>query len=34
MKVEPGKLREVLGITEASFTQGSHSLAVVDEKLG
>jgi hypothetical protein len=34
MKVEPGKLRTVLGITEASFSQGSHSLAVVDDRLG
>jgi hypothetical protein len=33
MKVEPGKLRSVLGITDVSYRQGSHSLAVVDDTL-
>lgn len=34
MKVEAGKLRSVLGITEVSYREGTHSLAVVDETLG
>ena len=33
MKVEPGKLRSVLGITDVSYRQGGHSLAVVDDTL-
>ena len=34
MKVDAGRLRSVLGITEVNFRQGKHSLAVVDETLG
>jgi 3',5'-cyclic AMP phosphodiesterase CpdA len=34
LKVEAGKLRSVLGITEIGYREGSHSLAVVDETLG
>ena len=33
MKVEAGILRSVLGITEVTFTEGNHSLAVVDAAL-
>jgi len=33
MKVEAGKLRSVLGITEVHYKQGDHSLAIVDETL-
>ena len=33
MKVEAGKLRSVLGITDVNYTEGTHSLAVVDETL-
>lgn len=33
MKVPAGKLRSVLGITEASFVRGRHSLAVIDSTL-
>lgn len=33
MKVDPGKLRSVLGITEVNYSEGQHSLAIVDEKL-
>jgi len=34
MKVEAGKLREYLGITEVSYVEGNSTLAVVDAKLG
>jgi 3',5'-cyclic AMP phosphodiesterase CpdA len=34
MKVEAGKLREHLGITDVSYVEGAHSLAVVDSTLG
>ena len=34
MKVQPGKLREYLGITEVSYVESSHSLGIVDSKLG
>jgi len=33
MKVDAGKLRSVLGITDVTFTEGTHSLAVVDATL-
>lgn len=33
MKVEAGKLRSVLGITEVSYREGTHSLAIVDDML-
>ena len=33
MKVEPGKLRQVLGITEVSYSEGKHSLAIVNAAL-
>jgi Icc protein len=33
MKVDAGKLRSVLGITEVAYTQGKQSLAVVDQTL-
>jgi hypothetical protein len=33
MKVEAGLLRHVLGITDVSYTEGAHSLAVVDAPL-
>lgn len=33
MKVEPGKLRDYLGITEVSYTEGKGALAVVDTTL-
>jgi hypothetical protein len=34
MKVEAGKLRSVLGITDVSYREGAHSLAIVDDTLG
>ena len=34
MKVEAGKLREHLGITEVNYVEGNSTLAVVDSKLG
>ena len=34
MKVDAGKLRSVLGITEVNYSEGKHSLAVVDDRLG
>jgi len=34
LKVDAGKLRSVLGITEVSYSEGKHSLAIVDETLG
>lgn len=34
MKVEPGKLRDYLGITDVNYTEGKSSLAVVDSTLG
>jgi Icc protein len=34
MKVEAGKLREHLGITDVNYVEGDHSLAVVDSTLG
>jgi Icc protein len=33
MKVEAGKLRDYLGITEVSYTEGKGALAVVDSTL-
>lgn len=33
MKVEPGKLRDYLGITEVHYTEGKGALAVVDATL-
>ena len=33
MKVEPGRLREYLGITEVNYVEGNNTLAVVDSKL-
>ncbi|HEV7991056.1 MAG TPA: plastocyanin/azurin family copper-binding protein [Gemmatimonadaceae bacterium] len=33
MKVEPGRLKSVLGITSATFIPGRHQLAVVDSTL-
>ncbi len=34
MKVEPERLRSVLGITEVNYLETKHSLAIVDAKLG
>ena len=34
MKVEAGKLRSVLGITDVKYTESNHSLAIVDDRLG
>jgi hypothetical protein len=34
MKVEAGKLREHLGITDVNYVESVHSLAVVDSTLG
>ena len=34
MKVEAGKLRGVLGITDVRYRAGTHSLAIVDDTLG
>ncbi len=34
MKVEPGKLRGYLGITDVNYVEGNSSLAVVDTRLG
>ncbi|MGB8356760.1 MAG: metallophosphoesterase [Chthoniobacteraceae bacterium] len=34
MKVDAGKLRSVLGITDVNYIEGSHSLAIVDSPLG
>ena len=32
--VEPGKLRSVIGITDVTYSVGSHSLAIVNDPLG
>ena len=34
MKVEAGKLGSLLGITNVNYTEGKHSLAIVDDRLG
>jgi len=34
LKVEAGKLREHLGITDVNYLENNHSLAVVDSTLG
>jgi 3',5'-cyclic AMP phosphodiesterase CpdA len=34
MKVEPGRLRSVLGITDVTYLEGRHALAVIDSTLG
>jgi hypothetical protein len=34
MKVDAGKLRDYLGITDVNYTEGKSSLAVVDSTLG
>ena len=34
MKVEAGKLRSVLGITDVRYRESTHSLAIVDNTLG
>ena len=34
MKVEPGKLRSVIGITDVTYSVSSHSLAIVNDPLG
>ncbi|MDP9290747.1 MAG: metallophosphoesterase [Verrucomicrobiota bacterium] len=34
MKVDAGKLRSVLGITDVNYVEGTHSLAIVDSTLG
>jgi 3',5'-cyclic AMP phosphodiesterase CpdA len=34
LKVEPGKLRSVIGITDVTYSVGSHSLAIVNDPLG
>jgi len=34
MKVDAGKLRGVLGITDVNYVEGNHSLAIVDSTLG
>jgi len=34
MKVDAGKLRSVLGITDVNYLEGNHSLAIVDSTLG
>ncbi len=34
MKVDAGKLRTVLGITDVNYVKGNHSLAIVDATLG
>jgi 3',5'-cyclic AMP phosphodiesterase CpdA len=34
MKVEAGKLRSLLGITNVHYREGTHSLAIVDDTLG
>jgi 3',5'-cyclic AMP phosphodiesterase CpdA len=33
MKVEPGKLRDYLGITDVTYAEGKHALALVDSTL-
>ena len=33
MKVDAGKLRSVLGITDVNYVEGTHSLAIVDSPL-
>jgi hypothetical protein len=33
MKVDAGKLRDYLGITEVGYTEGKSALAVVDTTL-
>jgi hypothetical protein len=33
MKVEPGRLRSLLGITEVTYVRGAHALAVTDSVL-
>ncbi len=34
LKVEAGRLREYLGITDVNYVESNHSLAVVDSTLG
>jgi len=34
MKVEAGKLRDFLGVTDVNYTEGKSSLAIVDSTLG
>jgi Icc protein len=34
LKVEAGKLRGMLGITDVYYSEGTHSLAIVDDTLG
>jgi len=34
LTVEPGRLRSLLGLTSVSYSQGHHSLAIVDTPLG
>jgi len=34
MKVDAGKLKSVLGITDVNYVESAHSLAVVDSTLG
>ncbi len=34
LKVEPGRLRSLLGLATVTYTQRSHSLAIVDSPLG
>jgi 3',5'-cyclic AMP phosphodiesterase CpdA len=34
MKVDAGKLRSLLGITNVNYVEGTHSLAIVDSTLG
>jgi 3',5'-cyclic AMP phosphodiesterase CpdA len=33
LKVEPGKLRDYLGVTDVNYAQGTHALAIVDSTL-
>jgi Icc protein len=33
LKVEAGKLREYLGITDVNYVEGQNSLAIVDSTL-
>ena len=33
MKVEAGRLSSVLGITDVTYVEGKHTLAVVDSTL-
>jgi hypothetical protein len=34
MKVEPGRLRDLLGVASISFVSGQSHLAVIDAPLG